>query len=93
VQDLKAELKNVILTECNLIVQGVTADDITDSTILFGADAQLGLDSIDYLQICMVLSNHYRIKISVRDFKMSLVPIMRTIVTLTEYVSQHRGEI
>ena len=58
---LKTELKQLIVTECDL---SVDIAEITDDDPLFGRDSRLGLDSIDALQISIAIQNRYGIIIT-----------------------------
>ncbi|MCB9331662.1 MAG: acyl carrier protein [Lewinellaceae bacterium] len=57
---LKEELKKHIIEELNL--QDVTPDDIIDDAPLFGEG--LGLDSIDALELIVIMENYYGIPIT-----------------------------
>ena len=57
--ELKADLKNKIIKYLNLL--SVSPDDIKDDEPLFGAG--LGLDSIDSLELIVLLEREYGIKI------------------------------
>ena len=89
--ELKQELKAMLIRECNLL--DITVGDIADDMILFGAGDQLGLDSIDYLQICMILTTQYGIKIKTAEYRTTFLLVLRDINTMADYVSKHRGEI
>lgn len=58
-EDLKLELKNHIITYLNLLE--VTPEEIVDDEPLFGGD--LGLDSIDSVELIVLLDREYGIKI------------------------------
>ena len=58
-EKLKAELKVQIIEYLNLI--DITPEDIADDEQLFGED--LGLDSIDSLEMVVLLEREYDIKI------------------------------
>ena len=58
-QDLKQTLKVQIIESLNL--QGMTPDEIDDNAPLFGEG--LGLDSIDSLELMVLLERNYGIKI------------------------------
>ncbi|MCB9314948.1 MAG: acyl carrier protein [Lewinellaceae bacterium] len=57
---LKEELKKHIIEELNL--QDITPDDIIDDAPLFGEG--LGLDSIDALELIVIMENYYGIPIT-----------------------------
>ena len=57
--ELILELKNEIIKVLNL--EGMTPDDISDDDELFGQG--LGLDSIDALELIVLLEKNYGIKL------------------------------
>jgi len=59
-EQLKLQLKQQIIESLNLI--GIKPEDIKDDTILFGEE--LGLDSIDSLELIVLLERNYGIKIN-----------------------------
>ncbi len=59
-EELKRQLKEQIITALNL--EEMTPDDIDDNAPLFGGG--LGLDSIDALEIIVILDKYYGIKLS-----------------------------
>ena len=58
-QELKTTLKEQIIESLNL--QGMKPEDIEDNAALFGEG--LGLDSIDSLELMVLLERNYGIKI------------------------------
>lgn len=54
--DLKSELKQLIVDECDV---DVTAADIGDDEFLIGSDTRLGLDSLDALTISLAVKDRY----------------------------------
>ncbi|QFI36994.1 acyl carrier protein [Moritella marina ATCC 15381] len=57
--ELKTELKQLIIAELDL--EDITVEDINDADALFVEG--LGLDSIDALELGLILKKHYDIKI------------------------------
>lgn len=57
--DIKRELKDLMISELNLA--GKKPSDIDDASPLFGAG--LGLDSLDALQLAMVVEERFGVKI------------------------------
>ena len=78
--DLKAELKEMIVRECD---KEMDPKMIQDDDILFHSDYALGLDSLDALQISMALQNEYSVRLT--DPK-ELRRIMESINTLADYI-------
>lgn len=60
-ENLKTELKLKVIDALNL--DGMTPDDIADDAPLFG-DQGLGLDSIDVLELIVLLEKNYGIRLS-----------------------------
>jgi acyl carrier protein len=77
---LKTELKQLIVTECDL---SVDIAEIMDDDPLFGRDSRLGLDSIDALQISIAIQNRYGIVIT--DSK-QMRKVMRSINTFADCI-------
>ena len=80
---LKAELKNKIITTLNL--EYIAIEDIADNDPLFG-DC-LGLDSIDALELIVILDKDYGIKlVDPKEGK----SIFQSIETMAAYISANR---
>jgi len=82
-EDLKRTLKQQIIDSLNL--QGMKPEEIDDNAPLFGDG--LGLDSIDSLELMVLLERNYGIKIEdAREGR----KILTSVQTMTEYIQQHR---
>ena len=80
---LKEELKNKIITTLNL--EDIAIDDIADTDPLFGDG--LGLDSIDALELIVILDKDYGIKlVDPKEGK----TIFQSIETMAAYISANR---
>ena len=82
-EDLKKELKNKIIEVLNL--EDMSAEDINDTDTLFGDG--LGLDSIDALELIVLLDKDYGIKLT--DPKQGK-EIFQSINTMADYVNTNR---
>ena len=80
---LKLELKNKIITVLNL--EDITLEDINDNDPLFGDG--LGLDSIDALELIVILDKDYGIKLV--DPKEGKV-IFQSIESMASYITANR---
>ena len=80
---LKQELKENIIEQLNL--EDMTPDDIANDDMLFGDG--LGLDSIDALELIVMLDKSYGIKLT--DPKEGRA-IFESIDTMASYISEHR---
>lgn len=80
---LKQELKGKIIEVLNL--EDITIADINDDDALFGDG--LGLDSIDALELIVMLDKDYGIKlVDPKEGK----NIFKSIQTMAEYISANR---
>lgn len=82
-ENLKLELKNKIIDVLNL--EDIQLEDIQDNDALFGDG--LGLDSIDALELIVLLDKDYGIKLS--DPKEGR-NIFQSIETMAAYITEHR---
>lgn len=83
-EELILELKQRIIEALNL--EEMTPDDIDTDAPLFGEDG-LGLDSIDALELIVLLEKHYGIKLANPSEGKA---IFQSIRTIAEYVNAHR---
>ncbi len=82
--ELKEELKTKMIEALNL--EEMTPADIEDNAPLFG-DAGLGLDSIDVLELIVLLERNYGIKIT--DPKQGK-EIFASVSTMADFVAANR---
>lgn len=82
-EELKRTLKEQIIKYLNLME--MTPDKIKDDQVLFGEE--LGLDSIDSVELIVLLEREYGIKI--KDPKEGR-KILVDVNTMVEYIKQHR---
>lgn len=81
--DLNTELKQYIIEALNL--EDMTPEDIDDEAPLFGEG--LGLDSIDALELIVLMEKHYGIRLaSAAEGK----EIFKSIQTMADYVAKNR---
>ena len=81
--ELKQELKEKIIEQLNL--EDIAIEEIADSDPLFGEG--LGLDSIDALELIVMLDKDYGIKLA--DPKEGR-KIFESIDTMAGYIGEHR---
>lgn len=60
--DLKEKLKRQIIDYLNLI--DIEPEDLKDDSPLFGPEGDLGLDSIDSVELLVLLEREYELKIT-----------------------------
>ncbi|MDD9196522.1 acyl carrier protein [Aliivibrio sp. S3MY1] len=78
--EFKIKLKNMILEECDR--EEITADELADDVELFSDESGLELDSVDGLQISMLLQRHFNLRlVDPKEF--------RRIVTTINHLADH----
>ena len=83
VEEIISRLKTLIIERLNL--EGMTPDQLDAQAPLFGEG--LGLDSIDSIELIVMLDREYGVKIN--DPKEGRA-IFQSIQTMAEFVHQHR---
>lgn len=84
-EELISELKEKIIRALNL--EEMTPDELDADSALFGEGLGLGLDSIDALELIVLLEKDYGIKLASPSAGKA---IFKDIRTIAEYVSEHR---
>lgn len=82
-EQLIKELKEHLIEELNL--EEITIDDIDADAPLFGDG--LGLDSIDALEIILILEKYYGVRLT---NSAEAKPIFQSVRTLAEYIVKNR---
>ena len=83
-EELILELKKEILEVLNL--EGMTPDDIDNDAPMFG-DEGLALDSIDAMELIVLLEKNYGIKLANAAAGKE---VFKSVRTMAEYVSKNR---
>ena len=84
-EDLELQLKQQIIEALNL--EEITADEIATDAPLFGDG--LGLDSIDALEITLLLEKHYGIRLA---NPAQAKPIFYSVATLADFIRKNRPQ-
>jgi acyl carrier protein len=82
--DLKAEIKKLLVSELNLA--GKDPNSIEDDAPLFGTGG-LGLDSLDALQIAMLVEEKFGVRVPEGD---EARPIFKSVSSLSEFIGKER---
>ncbi len=82
-ENLKATLKEQIIERLNL--EDISVSDINDDTALFGEG--LGLDSIDALELIVLMENDYGIELANPEEGKE---IFSTINSMADYISKNK---
>jgi acyl carrier protein len=84
-EELIEKLKVQIIKQLNL--EDIEPNEIDPQKMLFDADNELGLDSIDALELIVLLDKEYGIKVKSQDEGKQ---IFHTLVTMAEYILEHQ---
>lgn len=79
--ELRSELKTLLVRELNLANRA--PESIGDDLALFG-EGGLGLDSLDALQIAMLVEERFQVRIPEGD---EARPIFRSVSTLADFIA------
>jgi len=82
---LMSDLKKQIVAQLNM--QDINPEEIGDDQALFVEG--LGLDSIDALELIVLLQQHYNIKLSNAE---DGPKVFRTVRTMAEYITAHQAQ-
>ena len=82
--ELIDEIKTKVIDALNL--EGMTPDDIDSNAPLFG-DEGLGLDSIDVLELIVLLEKNYGIRLATPA---EGTAVFQSIAVMASYVAEHR---
>ncbi len=88
ISGLERELLDMIIKVCNITEP--VPDDLTVDTPLIDPDAILGLDSIDALEIAVMVFETYDIRISAQDDSRLALTSLKT---LADYVREQGRKI
>lgn len=80
------ELKEKIISGLNL--EDITAEDIDDTMALFGAEG-LGLDSVDAIELTLILEKEFAVKITNMAEVESIFASCRA---LTDYINEQKDQ-
>jgi len=83
IQELQQEVARLIVSALNL---DLAPDEITPDAPLYGEG--LGLDSIDILEVALVVSKHYGFQL--RADSADNVRIFTSLANLTAHIAEHR---
>ncbi len=83
--DFKEELKKQIIEELNL--EEVSVEDIDNDAPLFSEEG-LGLDSIDALELIVLLSKYYNIKLTNPEEGKE---VFHSVNSMSAYIQKHQA--
>jgi len=82
---LKADLKKLLVEHLNL--QHIKPEEIGDDQPIFGEG--LGLDSIDALELIVMLQQHYGVRLTKAE---SGPQVLYSVATMADYITAHQKQ-
>lgn len=83
--ELERELAGMICEVCR--IEGGVPSDLAPEAPLIGPESQLGIDSLDAVEIVFSVQNRYRVRI---DSEETSRQVLASLKTLADFVRQHR---
>ena len=84
---METQIKQLIIDA--LMIEDTEADDIGTDDLLFGPDSNLGLDSVDALELAMEIERVFGVSIPESE---ETRKVFTSVATLMAYIQQHKGE-
>lgn len=90
--ELEKELLDLVVEVCNVL--DPVPEDFSPDDPFIGSDSVLGLDSLDAVEIVVVVEKRYNVRINVEDTSRKVFRSLRTLADyirsrMTEPVSRH----
>lgn len=82
------ELLDAICSTCNL--QDIAVENVSADAPLIGPESILGIDSLDALEIVVMVQKEYGVRIESENTSRI---VLRSLKTLAEHITKHRGGI
>lgn len=83
--ELKRQLKEMIVKEMKLT--NVSPEEINDDEPLFGSDTKLGLDSLDAVELVVLIQKNFKVDIGDRN---TASEAFASISKLADYIAKNR---
>jgi len=80
--ELKLEIKNLIME--TLSITDIDPEDVSDEEPLFGGNNALTLDSVDGIEIIMVLQRKYKVRLNDQNLARHIIQSINSIVEFIE---------
>ena len=84
---METQIKQLIIDA--LMIEDTEAEDIGTDDLLFGPDSNLGLDSVDALELAMEIERVFGVSIPESE---ETRKVFTSVATLMAYIQQHQGE-
>jgi acyl carrier protein len=84
--DIKTQLKEMLISELKLV--NVTPEQINNDSPLFGDNSTLGLDSLDAVELVVMIQKKFNIEISDRD---TALKAFASINVLADFITKNRS--
>lgn len=87
--EIKTRLKELLVEQLSLDLENISADDIDDAMELFGEGEGLGLDSLDAVEIVVILQRQFEIEMKNPGHSPE---VFRTVNSLADFIYARKHE-
>ena len=84
------ELKELIINVCNLDTVDITAEQISSEAPLVGPQSELGIDSLDAIEIVAAVEKKYGVRINNVNTAQT---ILKTLDSLAEFIRRENPQL
>ncbi len=86
--ELKRQLKEMIIAELSL--ENVSPDEIGDDSPLFGETSNLGFDSLDAVELVVMIQKNFQVEIGDRN---TAFAAFASINSLADFITKNRRDL
>jgi acyl carrier protein len=85
-EDLETQLQQIIVSSCRVLNPPT---EVLPDAPLIGPDSPLGLDSLDAVEVVVLVQRHFDVRIASQETSRD---VLRSLRTLADYIRRERGE-
>ena len=85
--ELKVKIKEMLVND--LKIPGLKAEEIKDDEALFGDEVGLGLDSLDAVELVVLVQKHFNIQIATTEEGQKA---FASVNALADYIKEHEAQ-
>ena len=87
-KSLEEELKEMIISVCNLQACDIIPDNIKDNDLLIDPNSHLGIDSLDAIEIVAAVEKNYGVRINNIN---TAQKVLQSIRTLADFIQEEKS--
>ncbi len=86
-EEIKQKIKQILVEDLNL--EDITPDEIDDNEALFGEEEGLGLDSLDAVELSVLVNKYFGVEI--KDLEEGR-PALQSVQSLADFIVSRQGK-